>query len=253
VLHKALQQAVELGYIRHNPANACKLPRTEKAEIKALDNDAISRFIEVIKSHRFEIVYLVTLFTGMREGEVLGLTWNCIDFDNGTITINKQLQRERGGTGVYHLVSTKNGKSRHITPAPSVLEVLKDQERRQSEWRVQVGEAWEDSGLVFTDEIGHNLSAQTVYLHFKKLAAQAGYTAARFHDLRHSYAVAALQSGDDIKTVQENLEHHTAAFTLDVYGHVTERMKQESASRMEQFIKRVSEPAKGKYKGKQGS
>ena len=56
----------------------------------------------------------------------------------------------------------------------------------------------------------------------------------------HSYAVAALQSGDDIKTVQENLGHHTAAFTLDVYGHVTDQMKRASAERMEQFIRGVS-------------
>ena len=59
-------------------------------------------------------------------------------------------------------------------------------------------------------------------------------------DLRHSYAVASLKSGDDIKTVQENLGHHTAAFTLDVYGHVTEQMKKDSAQRMERFIKGVS-------------
>ena len=106
---------------------------------------------------------------------------------------------------------------------------------------MKAGPIWEDAGLVFTNELGHNLSAQTVYLHFKKLAAEAGYPNARFHDLRHSYAVAALQSGDDIKTVQENLGHHTAAFTLDVYGHVTEQMKQASADRMEQFIKGVSD------------
>ena len=62
----------------------------------------------------------------------------------------------------------------------------------------------------------------------------------RFHDLRHSYAVASIKSGDDIKTVQENLGHATAAFTLDIYGHVTEKMKQESAARMEQFIKTVN-------------
>ena len=66
-----------------------------------------------------------------------------------------------------------------------------------------------------------------------------GISEARFHDLRHSYAVAALQSGDDVKTVQENLGHHTAAFTLDVYGHVSEKMKRESAERMESFIKGV--------------
>ena len=65
--------------------------------------------------------------------------------------------------------------------------------------------------------------------------------ATRFHDLRHTFAVASIKSGDDIKTVQENLGHATAAFTLDVYGHVTKQMKQDSAARMEQFIKSVSD------------
>lgn len=241
VLHKALEQAVAIGYIRFNPAGACKLPRVERAEIQPLDDVAISAFMGVIHGHKYENLYLTTLFTGMREGEVLGLTWDCVDFEGGTLTINKQLQKERGGSGEYHLVSPKNGKSRCITLAPSVLATLKAQWVKQAEWRLKAGEMWEQSGLVFTDEIGHHLSAQTVYLHFKKLAAEAGYPDARFHDLRHSYAVAALQSGIDVKTVQETLGHHTAAFTLDVYGHVTERMKQESANRMEAFIKRVSD------------
>ena len=242
VLHKALQQAVELGYLRSNPATACKLPRVEKTEIKPLDSEAIEKFLEAAKGHPYESVYIVTLFTGMREGEVLGLTWDCVDFDKGTIAINKQLQKERRGTGAYHLVSPKNGKGRKITPAQTVMDILRAQRQKQSDWKRFVGEAWEDSNFVFTDQMGHHLSAQTVYLHFKKLAAKAGYPNARFHDLRHSYAVAALQSGDDIKTVQENLGHHTAAFTLDVYGHVTEQMKQDSANRMEQYIKRISKP-----------
>ena len=79
-----------------------------------------------------------------------------------------------------------------------------------------------------------------VYTHMKAILHKAGLPDIRFHDLRHSYAVAALRSGDDIKTVQGNLGHATAAFTLDVYGHVTGQMKQDSASRMEQFIKTVS-------------
>ncbi len=69
---------------------------------------------------------------------------------------------------------------------------------------------------------------------------EIGTPTTRFHDLRHSYAVVSIKSGDDIKTVQENLGHATAAFTLDVYGHVTDQMKQASASRMEQFIKAVN-------------
>ena len=75
---------------------------------------------------------------------------------------------------------------------------------------------------------------------YKDIVKSIGRPDARFHDLRHSYAVAAIRSGDDIKTVQSNLGHATAAFTLDVYGHVTDKMKQESASRMETFIQSVS-------------
>ena len=75
---------------------------------------------------------------------------------------------------------------------------------------------------------------------FRRIAA-IGRPDARYHDLRHSYAVAAISSGIDIKTVQGNLGHATAAFTLDVYGHVTDRMKRESADKMEDFIRRVSQ------------
>ena len=236
VFHKAMQQAVKLGHIRTNPADPCDLPRAVRKDIHPLDNEAIARFLKVARGHRYEAIYVLTLFTGLREGEVLGLLWDCVDLERGVIVVNKQLQKERRGKGEYHLVTTKNGKSRQITAAPFVVDLLKKQRRLQESQKRLAGEAWENSGLVFTNEMGHHLSAQTVYLHFKKLAGQAGFPSARFHDLRHSYAVASLQSGDDIKTVQENLGHHTAAFTLDVYGHVTEQMRRSSADRMQRFI-----------------
>ena len=119
------------------------------------------------------------------------------------------------------------------------MEVLREQKRTQAEWRLRAGQAWEDSGLVFTNELGQNLAAKTVYSHYKRIVSSIGRPEARFHDLRHSYAVAALQSGDDVSTVQSNLGHHTAAFTLDTYGHVTEQMKKDSAARMDAYIKSV--------------
>ena len=79
-----------------------------------------------------------------------------------------------------------------------------------------------------------------MYLHFKKIAEQIGAPEAKVHDLRHTYAVLSLQNGDDVKTVQMNLGHASAAFTLDVYGHVSDRMQRESAARMEQYIADVS-------------
>ena len=101
---------------------------------------------------------------------------------------------------------------------------------------------WDNQfNLVFTDALGKYLVRRTVVKHFKKISQRAGISDdARFHDLRHSFAVSSLYAGDDIKTVQANLGHATAAFTLDVYGHVTEKMKRESAARMEAFIQAVN-------------
>ncbi|MBQ7137715.1 MAG: tyrosine-type recombinase/integrase [Clostridia bacterium] len=240
ILHKALQQAVANGYIRFNPADACIIPRAVRKELHPLDESQISTFLQAIRGHRFEALFTITLFTGMREGEVLGLTWDAVDLDKGTLHINKQLQKERGGGGAYSLVPTKNSKGRCITLAPFVLALMKEVRRQQLRWRLQNARCWDNPmNLVFTDELGGHLMPHTVYHRFKAIVEAMGCPDVRFHDLRHSYAVAAIRAGDDVKTVQENLGHATASFTLDIYGHVTEQMKQASASRMEQFIQSV--------------
>jgi integrase len=102
--------------------------------------------------------------------------------------------------------------------------------------RLKVGELWNTdgfSGLVYINDLGGHLSHKTVYKRFKVAVALSGIPDVRFHDMRHSYAVASLRSGDDVKTVQEYLGHATAAFTLDQYAFSIENMKRESAQRME--------------------
>lgn len=239
VLHQALQQAVMLGYIRANPTDACILPRRVKKEIHPLDEEQSKAFLEAIKGHRFETLFTVTLFTGLREGEALGLLWNCLDLENGIMLVDKQLQLEKKRGGKYIFVPLKNDRSRTVALAPWVIEILKHHRAVQAEQRLRTGPLWENSGLVFTNELGRHLAIHTVYKDFKKIVASIGCPEVRFHDLRHSYAVAALRAGDDIKTVQGTLGHATAAFTLDVYGHVTDQMKRASANRMEQYITQV--------------
>lgn len=239
VLHHALKQAVRLGYMRMNPTEACTLPRIEKAKIEPLDAPEIKRLLDVLGDDVYSDVLRVDIFTGMREGEILGLQWSCVDFDRGTITIEKQLSRPRVKGEEYRFTSLKNDKPRTVQPAPFVMQILKRQRRRQAEQRIQAGGAWDDCGfpdLVFTSETGKYLNYTIVLRHLKKALEVAGLPEKRFHDLRHTYAVSSLQAGDDVKTVQENLGHHTAAFTLDQYGHVTESMRQASAQRMEAFI-----------------
>ncbi len=182
----------------------------------------------------------VTVFTGLRQGEVLGLTWDCVDFERCTLYINKQLQKTQKVGGEYTLVPTKNSRSRLITVAPYVIDVLRRQREQQERECTNAGTVWSNpSRLVFTNEAGEHLVHVTVYKRFKEIARELGYDQARFHDLRHSYAVAAIESGDDIKTVQANLGHATASFTLDVYGHASQRMRQRSADRMERYIHEV--------------
>ena len=240
VLHKALQQAVANGYIRFNPTNSCILPRIEKKELQPLDEAETKLFLDAVKGHPLELLYTITLFTGLREGEALGLTWDRVDFMRGTILISKQLQKEKKKGGEFRLVSLKNDKPRRITPAPWVMQLFRDRKIQQYQHKEKAGAAWSNPmNLVFTNELGGNLIPQTVVRHFKEIVSSIGRPEARFHDLRHSYAVASLRSGDDIKTVQGNLGHATAAFTLDVYGHVTNQMQEASAVRMEAYIKGI--------------
>lgn len=237
VLHKAMKQAVMLGYLRVNPTDACVLPRVEKKEVAFIEQDGVKALLRAIQGHPFERVYLVDLFTGMRQGEILGLTWDCVDFDTGILTVNKQLQKEHVKGGQYSLVSCKTDRVRRIKPAAFIMDTLKAQRAKQRAVKLRAGSAWaNDWNLVFTNEIGGHLCAPTVYNHFKKLVQSIGLPEVRFHDMRHTYAVISLQNGDDIKTVQANVGHSTAAFTLDVYGHVSQKMQQDSADRMQGYF-----------------
>ena len=239
VLHSALQQAIANGYIRNNPTEACKLPKVVKPEIKPLEPDEIAQMLKEAEKDDYCNLFVMAMFTGMRQGELLGLSWENVDFETGIISVKQQLQCKDGN---YFLETPKSGKGRTILPASLVMEaLLKEWQKQQSEKR-QAGEMWNNPfNLVFTDATGKNLVRRTVVKHFKKISQRAGISEdARFHDLRHSFAVTSVYAGDDIKTVQANLGHATAQFTLDVYGHVTQKMKQDSANRMQQFYDQLT-------------
>ena len=250
VLHSALNQAVQCGLIRMNPADRTILPKRTKADIHVLDEQQLLTFFEAIEGHPFQYLYMTDLFTGMRQSELLGLQWPDIDFDAKTITVKRQLQYLGSQHGGYQYSTPKNNKSRLIMLPDIAAQALRNQKAKQSELRLAVGEAWcNPDSLVFTNELGEHIKHDVVYRNLKRIFAQMGVPDMRFHDLRHSYAVISLQSGCDVKTVQENLGHYAAAFTLDTYGHVTEQMRRENADKINQFVTRLQSPSKG-HKGK---
>lgn len=238
-LHTALQRAVELDYIPRNPADRCVLPKAEQKEIKPLDDEQAAALLAAAKDTPMEPLITVALFTGLRISELLGLTWDVIDFTRGTFSVTKQLtQPKHRKHGLFQ--SPKSGKPRTITPAPAVMAAFKRQRLAQSDMQIKAFMVWDNpAGLVFTNALGGPLVLGNVEKDFKTLCAVAGLEGVRFHDMRHTYAVNAIRAGDDVKTVQSNMGHATAAFTLDKYGHFTERMKQDSAARMETFMKDV--------------
>lgn len=239
ILNESLNQAVLVNYIPFNPVSACKLPRCEKVEMNVLSGDYIKKFLNEIKGKAFENLFRIDLFTGMRRSEILGLQWPDIDFEKGIIRIQRQLkcQRTPEGKNVVVYDTLKNGKSREIIVADSVLAVLMQEKKLQSERKLRAGSSFDNpDGLVFTDEIGKHLSHSTVYHAYKERVKAIGFPELRWHDLRHSYATLAISLGDDIKTVSENLGHATVSFTLDQYAHRTEEMGRSSANRLQSFI-----------------
>ena len=93
VLHRALDRAVKIKLIRDNPSDLCELPKVQRKEIVPLEQEQIAALLQELHGEPYENVYLVTLFTGLRQGEVLGLTWDCVDFERNTIYVSKQLQK----------------------------------------------------------------------------------------------------------------------------------------------------------------
>lgn len=242
VLHSALNQAVQCGYIRTNPADRTILPKRSKAEIHVLEDKQVLEFLKAIQGHRFEYLYQLDLFTGLRQSELLGLQWPDIDFEHQTIQVKRQLLYLGGGNKGYQYAIPKSNKPRTVVLPDLALQALRLQQKKQNELRLLVGPAWNNpDNLVFTDEMGSHLKHDVVYRNLKRIFTAMGVPNLRFHDLRHSYAVLSLQSGCDIKTVQENLGHYAAAFTLDTYGHVTEQMRRDGADKINRYVEGMEE------------
>ena len=226
VISSAMDFAVAQKIISENPCKAVALPKLEHKEMQTIPAEQLQAFLQEAKATGVYEMYYIELATGLRRGELLGLKWSDIDWKNGIIKVRRQVARVDGQI-VEAPLKTKNS-YRAVSISPQAIEVLREQKRKTNDQ------------YVFPSPNGGPISPDSVNNMLKRMLERAGIPKVRFHDLHHSYAVVAIKSGDDIKTVQENLGHATAAFTLDVYGHVTEKMKQESAARMEMFIKAVN-------------
>ncbi len=242
VLHKALDQAVRIEYLRTNPADRTILPKVQREEILPLqrteERDEIADFLAAIQGDSFEPIFYMALRTGMRLSEILGLSWQRIDFKKGTIRIDRQLSWKWKDNDNRDLVTTKNGKARVIKPAPMVMNRLKAERAAQIEKRLKAGTGWVNNlDLVFTYDDGSPIPQTTVEHRFRRICESIGVKK-RFHDLRHTYATESIRLGIDLKTISATLGHYSVAFTMDVYAAYTEQAMNESANIWQAEIER---------------
>ena len=243
ILHRALDMAMRVEYLTKNLSTYTIRPKVVEKPVVPLDAPEQKKLFEALKGNPFETLFLTATFTGMRIGELIGLTWDCVDFENEVIHVEKQLVQTRKKGQKYRFGTLKNGKTRVIAPAPYIMQVLKKHKIAQAEQRLLMGDLWNEGkfpGLMFNHPDGSHYSQPTIWKEFQDILAAAGLEHHRVHDLRHTFAVNSLRAGDDIKTLQENMGHYSAAFTLDRYGHVTETMRRESSNRMQAFIEKMA-------------
>ena len=186
--------------------------------MKTLTAEQLQSFLREAKESGVYKMYYIELATGLRRGELLGLKWEDVDLEQGTLHIRRQVARINGEL-IEAPLKTKNS-YRTISIGEDAVGILKQQkEKCHSEY-------------VFPSPTGGPISPDSVIQMLHRVLKRAGLPKVRFHDLRHTFATLALQNGVDIKTVSGMLGHYSAGFTLDTYTHVTTQAQRQAANTM---------------------
>ena len=236
VMRRALGQAVNRGLVPRSVAEGASLPGLGREEARYLTPEQVKSLLGAAKGDRLEALYVLAVTCGLRQGELLGLRWEEVDLEARKLTVRRQVQRSRDGSGLI-FVPTKGKKSRTIRLASTTVEALKSHGERQAEEVASAKGLWKDPGLVFASTIGTPLDpSNLVDRSFKPLLGRAGLPDVRFHDLRHACATLLLSEGVPIKVVQEVLGHSSASVTMDVYSHVLPDMQEKAAAAMDGLL-----------------
>lgn len=233
VLRTAFRQAVRWGLIPRDPTDGVEPPKASEYEPNVLSLPAVTRLLDAAAGTWWELPVLLTLATGLRRGELLGLTWDDVDDAAGTLTV--RYQRTDHG-----LEPPKARASRRtVSLPPVVLEALRRERQRQERRKAQLGDVWQGAGFVICREDGSSPLPNTFTVAWKAFATEAGFPALRFHDLRHTAATLALVSGNgDVRTVAGRLGHADPTMTLRTYAHFVQSADRALAHRLDGFLRR---------------
>jgi integrase len=233
VLRSSMRQAIRWRLLAEDPTDGAQLPRLRRREMRALTAEQSRVFLETVMQTPYGPVLAVALTTAARPSEYLALKWQDINWERGTASIVRTLERVSGG---WRFAETKRARSRRVIKLQEwVLELLEDlrAERKPRASRSSWPGAWE---LIFTTPSGRPIDSDNLAKRFKSILEQAGLPLIRLYDLRHTGATLALAAGVPPKVISEQLGHASAAFTLDIYSHVLPHMQEQAAMKVEELL-----------------
>lgn len=227
VFSHALKDAVRASLLMRNPAELVRPPRAARSVTSTWTAEQTGAFLRGVNGDRLRALWALLATTGMRRGEALGLHWEDVDLDAGTVTIRRAL------VVVGYEMQTSEPKTaagmRLVHLHPQARDYLAAHRTAQVQEHLVAGPSWNDTGFVFTTEAGELLHPDRVTKLFGQIIRAAGLPVIRLHDLRHTVATLALTAGVHTKIVQELLGHANVSVTLDTYSHVAPVLHEEAA------------------------
>ncbi len=235
VLHRSLNKAIQYGLVVKNPAHGAALPKYRHAEMQVLDESQVSRFLVAAQGSRYEALYYLAITTGMRQGELFGLQWSDLHWNNGMLYVQRQSQRVAGKGWWFEEPKTKAGR-RPVMVGEVTLQKLREHLERQPLQKAVTGSRWQENNLIFPSTIGTPGDPSNLRVDFRKVLEKAGLPMIRFHDLRHTAASIMLNNNIPVITVSKRLGHAKPSTTLDIYGHLYPESQEEAARIMDEII-----------------
>jgi integrase len=225
VLITALNNAKKINLVKENVAKLVDKPKIKKRKLIVWDANEAKKFLREMYNHRHYICFHLALTTGMRQGEILGLTWGSIDFPNKLIRVVQTLEHDAKG---FKEGAKSISGVRSITINDNDIAELKRHMHKLEEEKELAGEMYQEHDLVVRTSIGKPVFADTIGKMFRREVRRLNLTPIRFHDLRHSHASLLLIKGIHPKVVSERLGHASVTITLDTYSHLLPNMQEEA-------------------------
>lgn len=236
VVQGSLKAAWQDELIDHNPTAGIRLPVVVKVPFEPWEPEQQGSFLDMAATHRLGAMFEVAVLTGMRRGEVIGLRWSDVDLTRGTITVRNN--RTNAGNSIVEGPPKTAAGRRTINYDQTVGGVLLEWQLRQRTEADTLGEAWDDTGYVFTYENGQPLKPQYATRLFEKLRARTSLPKMTLHGQRHESASLLLSSGADIALVSKMLGHTSVSVTSDLYTHLIGRADREASAKAAASIPR---------------